>query len=495
MNVLGVLALAMTIASGWFLARTLTSDAWKGPRWIGLLAELSIGALFGPGLASILYFFMVAAGAANRASVMLMLLAVLAGTAAAWWRSGRVVKKGETQHAEPARAFRWTWALWIGVAVGLIFFTLDFQAASSANPAGEWDAMSIWNLRARYLASGGELWQRAVSSDLGGNMAGAAHPGYPLFLSGFIGLQWSAEGGLESGFEASVPIAASLLFAASALILLGGSLASRRSIALGLLAWLILLCSEVFASQSAAQYSDLLQGLAFLCALVLLEAAADRADARLMLGAGLAIGLACWIKNEGLPFALAALGVAAWRFRLRGILWVGAGALPGFFALAALKLFFAHGSEAVFPGTVGEAMSKIAGAGRWWKAALGFGKAVYDAGNLWTHPVLLAALLAIALGFVPAKERRARLWLVIPIAATAAAEYSLYLVTTADLDWHISTSVSRLVAQLWPSLIWFFFLMLREPEETIEPELEPVAVRAGPGGKRKRRGGASATPN
>jgi hypothetical protein len=40
--------------------------------------------------------------------------------------------------------------------------------------------------------------------------------------------------------------------------------------------------------------------------------------------------------------------------------------------------------------------------------------------------------------------------------------------TEANLDWHISTSVSRLVAQLWPSLIWLFFLMLRAPEQHLE---------------------------
>lgn len=480
---LWVAALAMTLASGWFLARGFTADAWKGPRWASLVAELSLGSLFGPGLASILYFALLAAGVANRVSVLGMLAAMLAGSAAVWWK----FSPGSKETSEPGRPFRWTWALWVGVAVGLVFFTLDFQAASSANPAGEWDAMSIWNLRARYLASGSQLWRRAVSSDLGGHMTGAAHPGYPLFLSGFIGLQWTAAGGLQSGFDETVPIAASFLFAAAALALLGASLASRRSIALGLLAWLVLLCSEVFASQSAAQYSDLLQALAFLCALVLLEAAADRADARLLLAAGLAIGLACWIKNEGLPFALAALGVAMWRFRRRGITWVGLGALPGFLALAVLKLFFVHGSEAILPSTMAEAMAKIAGAGRWWQAALGFGKAVYDAGNPWTHPVLLAGLLGIALGFVPATERRARIWLLIPVGLTAAAEYGLYLITTADLDWHISTSVSRLVAQLWPSLVWFFFTILRQPEEAPAAEPEPVPVRAATGVRRKRR--------
>jgi hypothetical protein len=147
-------------------------------------------------------------------------------------------------------------------------------------------------------------------------------------------------------------------------------------------------------------------------------------------------------------------------------------------------MFVAHGREAIFPSTVGEALTKIAGAGRWWQAALGFGKAIFDAGSLWAHPVLLAAVLAFAVRFVPKPERLCRLWLWIPIAVTAAAEYGLYLITTADLDWHISTSVSRLVAQLWPSLIWLFFLMLRPPEEYVK--VAPVAA-APAGSKPKRR--------
>jgi hypothetical protein len=372
--------------------------------------------------------------------------------------------------------------------VVFIFFALDFQAASSANSAGEWDAMSIWNLRAHDLASGPGLWRRAVSADLGGHLGGAAHPGYPLFLSGFIGLQWSASG----TFDEAVPIAASLLFATGALILLGASLASRRSVALGLLAWLVLLASEVFASQAAAQYSDLLQGLAFLSALVLLDAAAqnqdENQDARLMAAAGLAIGLSCWIKNEGLPFTLAALAVAAWRFwpSIQKLAWIGVGALPGLLATLVLKLFVAQGSEAVFPHTMSEALEKIAGPGRWWQAALGFAKAVYDAGNLWTHPVLLAAVLALALRFVPRAEWLNRAWLLVPIAATAAAEYGLYLVTTADLNWHISTSVSRLVAQLWPSLIWLFFMALRAPEEAFSSKPEAVRAAAAKAGRKHK---------
>jgi hypothetical protein len=479
---IALIVFAATLVSGWLVARALTAGAWSGPRWASLLVELALGALFGPGLASVLYSALLAMGAANRASVIGMSVALLAASAALTRLLG-AGKAGSTAALPkfPSK-FPWMWALWIGVGVGLVFFVLDFQAASGANPAGEWDAMSIWNLRAHYLASGGDLWRRAVSAELGGNLAGSTHPGYPLFLSGFIGLQWAAAG----NFDEAVPIAASFLFAVGALLLLGASLASRRSPALGLLAWLVLLASEVFASQAASQYSDLLQGLAFLSALVLLDAATEHTEPRVLAAAGLAIGLSCWIKNEGLPFAAAAICVAAWRFGSR-VVWLAVGALPGLLATAVLKLFVAQGGEAVFPHSVGEAMGKIAGAGRWWQAALGFAKAVYDAGNWWTHPVLLAVLLALALHFVPPAEVRQRMWLLIPIGATATAEYGLYLVTTADLNWHISTSVSRLVAQLWPSLIWLFFMLLRAPEGALPLRPAPALAGAAPGGRRKRR--------
>jgi hypothetical protein len=376
--------------------------------------------------------------------------------------------------------------LCICAAVGLIFLLLDFQAAVTANPHGEWDAMSIWSLRGRLLSSGGDLWRRAVSSEIGGHMTGAAHPGYPLFLSAFLALQWIAGGSSIGAWDQAVPITVSLLVSLSTLAVLGSSLAARKSVSLGVLAGLVLLASEVFASQVSAEYSDLLQCLAFLTTLVLLEAADDSGSPRIVVAVGLAAGLSGWIKNEGLPFSIAALGVAAWRFRSRGLQWLALGAIPGLAAVGVLKLFIAQGADSVIPHSIGATVARVTEAGRWWQAALGFGKAVYDAGGALSHPVLLGALLAFALRFVPSAERRAKLWLWIPVAVTAAAEYGLYLITEANLDWHISTSVSRLVAQLWPSLIWLFFLQLRTPEELVEVAPVPVPVQARRAGKRSR---------
>ncbi|HEY7333865.1 MAG TPA: hypothetical protein VH639_03200 [Bryobacteraceae bacterium] len=284
-----ILTFAACLGSGWFLARALTAGAFKGPRWSSLVVELAAGVVFGPGLASVIYFALAVAGAATRAGVVAATAAQLVVCAGIWWRLTPGMKPSPSSSKTPA----WTWALYICAGAALILFLLDFQAATSANPNGDWDAMAVWNVRARFLASG-DLWRRAVSPQMGGGMAGAAHPGYPLFLSAFLALQWTAAG----GFDSIVPMAASLLFALAALGLLGAGVAVRKSALLGLLASLILLASDVFVSQAAAQYSDLLQGLAFLGALVLLESADVTPSPRLFAAIGLTAGLSAWIKTR-----------------------------------------------------------------------------------------------------------------------------------------------------------------------------------------------------
>ncbi len=448
-------ALGLCLAAGWFLARALTSGGVSfGPPWASLLFEAALGALFGPGLASILYFALVRAGVATGTGVFAALIAFASGCGAVWWR---LTPRGQLPEVRRPK-YKWIWILWIAVAAGVVYLSLDIQAAASANPTGQWDAMAVWNLRGRFLASGGELWRRALTGPP------APHPGYPLFLSGFIGLQWSAEG----SFNDAVPILAGLLLAAAVFLMLGSSIAVRKSVALGLLACLLLLTSEVFASQVSVEYSDIPQALGFLAVVVLLEAADAAPSARLWIAAGLAAGLCCWIKNEGLPFAIGALGIALLRFRARGIPWLAVGAAPGLLATLILKLFVAQGRDPNVPPTVAAAIHNFLAPGRWWQAGLGFGKAIFEAGAVWTHPVLLGAILALALRFVPAGERRARLWLWVPIAATIAAEYLQYLVTDVNLNWQIEGSANRLIAQLWPSLIWLLFLILCAPEDLVE---------------------------
>ena len=200
------------------------------------------------------------------------------GTFAARRRIGRVVVVHATLPTGRRFArssFPWTWSLLLGLAAASIFVALDFSAASAANPNGDWDATAIWNLRARFMAGGAAVWRRAISAEAGGFMLSASHPGYPLFLSSFIGMLWT----LAGDFTAAAPAVTSGVIAFAVMALLTGSLAARRSLGLGLLGGLLLLATELFASQSAAQYADLLLALAFLAATVLLDAAAAESEA------------------------------------------------------------------------------------------------------------------------------------------------------------------------------------------------------------------------
>jgi len=251
---------------------------------------------------------------------------------------------------------------------------------------------------------------------------------------------------------------------APAVDLLVVGLAIRTSVALGLIAGLLLLGTEWFSSQAATQYSDLLLALAFLAAVFLLREGDNSPHPSTLIAAGLAIGLAPWIKNEGLPFAIAALAIVTWRFRPRGLLWCAAGAAPGLLATAAVKLF-AGGRESMFPSSLADALTRIADPGRAWQILLAFGKGIWEAGPLWANPVLLILVIALVLRRPSPESRPPILWLMIPVGAALAADFGVFLLSMSDLSWHLSTSMTRLQAQVWPCLIWALFSMLSTPEE------------------------------
>jgi hypothetical protein len=58
-------------------------------------------------------------------------------------------------------------------------------------------------------------------------------------------------------------------------------------------------------------------------------------------------------------------------------------------------------------------------------------------------------------------ESRAGLLVAAPALALMAAGYAfIYLITPHDLEWHMRTSLSRLILHLWPSALFVLFLVL-----------------------------------
>jgi hypothetical protein len=43
--------------------------------------------------------------------------------------------------------------------------------------------------------------------------------------------------------------------------------------------------------------------------------------------------------------------------------------------------------------------------------------------------------------------------------------FAIYLITPLNLGWHLKTSIWRLFLQLWPTIIFSFFLIVSTPEE------------------------------
>ena len=475
---------AICLATGWCFMEALAPSSGSSPRWIGALRQLALGALVGPGLASLGFFAMILAGITASAKFWTMLLVLLAASAALLLRlRGFRLRERPSPRPQPTQ-FPGRWAIAFAAVAGLGLFLWGFWVNSQIRPTGEWDSMGFWNLRAIYLARGDGLWQLALHQQAGGLPTDAFHPSYPLFLSGFVALQWV----LSPGFDAVVPAATGLVFCAACLLLFLTSLAETKSIVLGLLGALVLMSLQYLPKAAADQLADVPLALALLASVVLLDRAGRlqagpaeiRSDRHLRyrwIAAGLVLGLAPWIKNEGWPFVLAAGVVVHLRFGRGAARWLAAGALPGLLGTLTVKLL-GDGVEFFIPRTIGEVLAKTSDPHRWWQILVGFGERVIHAGFPWAHPVLLLAGLALVLRMAPPAELRARMWVATPVLTLMLSYFGAYLVTQFDLAWHIETSANRFILQVWPAVLWLSFSMLRAPEDAFAEAVSKTEIRS-----------------
>ncbi len=55
----------------------------------------------------------------------------------------------------------------------------------------------------------------------------------------------------------------------------------------------------------------------------------------------------------------------------------------------------------------------------------------------------------------------------VTVALLFVGYWFIYLTTPHDLLWHLHTSMRRLVLQVWPSLVFSFFMIMKTPEEAM----------------------------
>jgi hypothetical protein len=128
------------------------------PVWADLTLKICLGAGVGVGITSCQFFLArLLLGPARIGSVTAELVLVGAVGLAFWFaRDTLTVDKPQ------ARPAGWSWLLLAAFLGSLAISVTLFADSSAANPYGAWDAWSIWNLRARFLAQPDASWRRVL---------------------------------------------------------------------------------------------------------------------------------------------------------------------------------------------------------------------------------------------------------------------------------------------------------------------------------------------
>jgi hypothetical protein len=245
----------------------------------------SFGTGLGIGIASCLYFVCLAAIGPNVFAIALVEGLAMAGILALAILSKR--SGPEFQWAPAPEAPKYLTGLFLlAVAIGVTVF----MVYSINKPHGDWDAWSIWNLRARFLVRGGQFWKDAFTSQLAWS-----HPDYPLLLPGIVAMLWT----VAHSESTAAPIGIAFLFALGTAGILTSTLGILRGKAQALIGGIILIGTISFTENAASQYADIPLGFAIIASLALL-CLQDRypEDLRFSVLAGLMAGFGAWTKNE-----------------------------------------------------------------------------------------------------------------------------------------------------------------------------------------------------
>ncbi len=461
-----LVSLIVAIGLGFAAIRACLPEIRRQPAWTAFLLMASLSAGLGVALTSLLYFLLLLSASYGRVPVIAAETMLCAGLIAIAARR-RPVTAASLRPGLATTLIWWNRFLTLALCIEAALVAAAFAESAGANPFGGWDAFGIWNLRARFLAGDGESWRNAVSP-----LLEHTHPDYPLLLSGFIARCWKWIGAVPQ----AAPISAAFLFLFATAGLLVSTVSVSRGASAGLLAGLVLLASPSFVSQAAMQYADIPLAFYMLASLsLLLLADVSEIPRRPAVAlAGACASLAAWTKNEGLLFigVLAAAYLAVegfgggWRRALRLEMLFLSGAAPVLLLTVYLKYSLAPVADPLATQSLSDAMARLSEAGRVAKTARAFWTEARLFGEGWHHPGVALLILAAALRFrLSGPERRWTAVAGVTLAGVLAGYFAVYLVTPANLDWHLSTSLGRLLVQVWPSALLLAFVMLHPFEE------------------------------
>ena len=451
MTLLIASAFVAPLAFGWVCTNPLLPVSRSSA--LGKLLRFVLALGIGLGLCSALLFLWRAIGAQAGTYFTLTELGLATVTLAiSSYRERRCTTNKEdipTIHEDrfTTAALTVAFALSALAAIGSVAFLHAVQ------PHGGWDAWSTWTMRAQFMD--GPNWRAALALE-------NYNPGYPLLLPASISRLWQYT---RTSYSSLSPMIIAAVFAGATVLLLCTSLSVLRSRGQGLLAGTLLLGTPLYVAQTAAQYADIPFGFFVLATLVLGSLFnACKAAPGLLSIAGVTCGLACWTKTEGWFFVIAVLiGRFAFpgaRFGARDVrrqmLFFFIGLIPVMFVILVFKITVG-GHNGMLNGGVHGSIVRVFTPSRYMQTGRAFVRTLLPKGfGSWVVPItaFYGLLVGRATNSDPSLLVPPSLTLVIMLAAY----FLVYILTPYPLAWHLETSLSRLLLQLWPSMLFVSFL-------------------------------------
>jgi hypothetical protein len=196
---------------------------------------------------------------------------------------------------------------------------------------------------------------------------------------------------------------------------------------------------------------------------------------------GMAAGMAAWTKNEGLMFVLvftlvraAPVGLTSRRRdSLRQLVVFGAGLLPVLAVVFYFKLRVVNAANDLVMSQTGTTeLQRVLALGRYWLIGKTFLNQLLEFGGwIITLPALLLMYLLLTGVNTRPRDRVLMYTGALTLATMLAGHFTVYVLTPHDLAWHLRTSLSRVLMQLWPTALLTFFLVARTVDEHLGDEL------------------------
>jgi hypothetical protein len=430
---------------------------------------LSIGIGFGSS-SCLVFLWMLIVGRLTR-GVFVCEFMLISALCVFFWRQRRpsISSTSDKPEVIPAPSFGKPYLLRFAVVVASLSAVMRFCYLSLQEPHGGFDASAIWNLRARFLYRGGQYWKNFI-------YMAWSHPDYPLLIPASIARSWYF-GGRETQL---IPSAIGLLFTFGTIGIVATSVSRLRSERQGILAGLLLLGTPFLISHGASQYADVPLSFFLVATVALLFFHAESPSQRhFLILAGAAAGFSAWTKNEGvlflallffLHFAVTSVAKGS-RAYGREVAALLTGAVPPIVVIGIYKVCVAAANDLVAGQGARSSISKLLDISRYHTVLSEWATELFRFGG-WgptlAVPLLLVFYFLLLGANVEKKKVPAAGITVLLLGSMLVGYFLIYILSPHDLEWHLESSLNRLLLQVWPLSIFAYFAIVRTPEQAVE---------------------------